>query len=104
MLRQIRTIVVAVILGHSVPANADVYQLVDENGVNPEDVAYTVFANSGQQVAGGRADGLGRFEVNAPPGTYQLIVQWGRAKLSPINLVVDGGKTLKRIPIPINYK
>lgn len=104
MLRQIRTIIVAVILAHSMPANADVYQLVDQDGVNLEDVAYVVLAASGQQVAGGRADGLGRFELNGAPGTYHLIAQWGRVKLPPIDLVVDGGKTLKRIPIPVNYK
>jgi hypothetical protein len=99
MLRPIRTIIVALILGHSVPANADIYQLVITGGDNVEEVAYEVSDASGRRVAQGRTDYLGRFEVNSTPGTYQLIVQWGRASLSAVDLVVDGQRNLKRIQI-----
>jgi hypothetical protein len=99
MLRPIRTIVVAVMLGHSIPANADIYQLVGSSADTLESVAYEVVDASGQRVAQGRTDSFGRFEVNSAPGTYQLRAQWGRVTLPPIDLVVDGNKSLKLIKI-----
>jgi hypothetical protein len=98
MLRPIRIIVVAVILGHSMPANADIYQLVGPD--NQESVAYVIVDASGREVARGRTDPFGRFEVNSAPGTYQLRAQWGRVNLPSIDLVVDGNKSLKPIKIP----
>jgi hypothetical protein len=99
MLRPIRTIVVAVILGYSMPANADIYQLVGTGGDNLESVAYEVVDANGQRVAQGRTDSLGRFEVNSTSGTYQLRAQWGRVTLPPTDLVVDGNRSLKRIQV-----
>jgi hypothetical protein len=99
MLRPIRTIVVAVILGHSMPANADIYQLVGTSADTLESVAYEVVDASGRRVAQGRTDSFGRFEVNGAPGTYQLRAQWGRDTLPPIDLVIDGNRSLKRIQI-----
>jgi hypothetical protein len=99
MLKAIRTIIVAVMLGHAVPANADIYQLVRVGGDNIEEVAYQVLDASGNKVAVGRTDYLGRFEVKSAPGTYHLIAQWGRTKLPPIDIVVDGGRNLKLIQI-----
>src|ERR1700754_4080609 len=97
MLRPVRTIVVAVVLGHSVPANADIYQLV---GTDTRDsIAYEVVDSNGRSVARGRTDAFGRFEVNGAPGTYKLRAQWGRVNLSPVDLVIDGNRSLKSIKI-----
>ena len=100
MLKPIRTIVVAVMLGHAMPANADIYQLVGVQGETLEFVAYEVLDASGARVTQGRTDALGRFEVDrTPPGTYKLVAQWGRVPLPPRDLVVDGGTDLKRIQV-----
>lgn len=93
----LRTIVVAVVLGHSLPANADIYQLVGAD--THESVAYEIFDNSGKSVARGRTDPFGRFEVNSAPGTYKLRAQWGRVDLPPLDLIVDGNRSLKLIKI-----
>jgi hypothetical protein len=100
MLKSIRTIVVAVMLGHAMPANADIYQLVGVRGETLELVAYEVFDASGTLVTQGRTDALGRFEVDrVKPGTYRLVAQWGRVALPSKDLVVDGGTGLKRIQV-----
>jgi len=97
MLTPLRTIVLAVILGHSMPANADIYQLVGPD--TQESIAYAIVDANGHEVARGRTDPFGRFEVNSAPGTYQLRTQWGRDDLPPIDLIVDGNKNLKIIKI-----
>jgi len=101
MLRPIRTIVVAAMLGHSMPAYADIYQLVSTGGDNLQFVAYEVLDANGERVAQGRTDSLGRFVVNQKPGTYKLVAQWGRVALPAREFVIDGGETLKRIQVQI---
>lgn len=97
MLRLIRTLVVAAALGHALPANADVYQLV---GTDTRDsIAYEVVDANGRSVAQGRTDAFGRFELNGASGTYKLKAQWGRAALPPVDLVIDGNRNLKMIKI-----
>jgi hypothetical protein len=97
MLKPICTIAMAVMLGHSMPAHADIYQLVGPD--TQDSVAYEVVDASGQEVARGRTDPFGRFEVNSAPGTYHLRAQWGRVTLPPIDIIVDGNKSLKLIRI-----
>jgi len=93
----LRAIVVAVVLGLSTPADADIYQLVGPD--THESVAYEIVDTSGRPVARGRTDPFGRFEVNSAPGTYKLRTQWGRVDLPPIDLIIDGNQGLKVIKI-----